>query len=59
MKADLTAFAIELLKKTYDGKNTVVSPVSAYLALSMVANGAKGETLKEFENVLGAPLERS
>ena len=56
MKADSTAFAIELLKKTYDGKNTVVSPVSAYLALSMVANGAKGETLKEFENVLGAPL---
>lgn len=55
-KADSTAFAIELLKKTYNGKNTVVSPVSAYLALSMVANGAKGETLKEFEKVLGAPL---
>ena len=54
--ADMTAFAIELLKTTYDGGNTVVSPASAYIALSMVANGAAGKTLEEFETVLGAPV---
>jgi serpin B len=54
--ADAAAdFALGLLKTAYDGKNTVVSPVSAYLALSMVSNGASGDTLKEFESVLGAP----
>jgi serine protease inhibitor len=52
--ADAAAFALNFLKTTYDGKNTVVSPASAYLALSMAANGASGDTLKEFENVLGA-----
>ena len=54
--ADMTAFAIGLLKTTYDGGNTVVSPTSAYIALSMVANGAAGKTLEEFETVLGAPV---
>jgi serpin B len=55
--ADSTAFAVNLLKAAYDGGNTVISLVSAYIALSMVANGASGETLKEFENVLGAPVD--
>ena len=54
--ADSTAFAVELLKAAYDGGNAVISPVSAYLALSMVANGAAGDTLKEFEEALGAPV---
>ena len=54
--ADSADFALNLLKAAYDGGNTLVSPASAYLALSMVANGAAGETLKEFETVLGAPV---
>jgi serpin B len=53
---DTTEFALSLLKNTYTGENTVVSPVSAYLALAMTANGAAGETLREFERVLGASL---
>ncbi|SHH92500.1 serpin B [Sporobacter termitidis DSM 10068] len=55
--ADTTAFALKLLETVYDGGNTVVSPLSAYIALSMVANGAAGGTQKEFESVLGAPAE--
>jgi serpin B len=54
--SDMTEFAVNLLKNTYDGDNTVVSPVSAYLALAMTANGAGGLTLREFERVLGASL---
>ncbi|MBQ7636152.1 MAG: serpin family protein [Lachnospiraceae bacterium] len=50
-------FAINLLKTQYkSGENTMVSPVSAMLALAMTANGAKGQTLKEMENVLGSGI---
>ena len=37
--------------------NALVSPLSAFIALSMAANGAKDETLSEFESVLGLPLD--
>lgn len=52
-------FALNLLKGSYDGENTLVSPLSATLALSMLANGADGETLAQIENVLcgGIPVE--
>lgn len=44
-----------LLKEMYmPGENAVVSPLSAKLALSMAAEGAKGETLKQILAVLGA-----
>ncbi len=47
-------FSVDLFKQTYrKGENTLLSPTSVYLALGMVANGADGNTLKEFENVLG------
>ncbi len=55
--ADTTEFALELLKNTYAGENTVISPLSAYLALAMTANGSVGVTLREFEQVLGAHLD--
>ncbi len=55
--ADTTEFALNLLMNTYTGENTVISPVSAYLALAMTANGASGVTLREFEQVLGARLD--
>lgn len=50
----VTDYAIELFKRSnsVDG-NTLVSPVSVMLALGMTANGADGETLKAFEEVLG------
>jgi len=36
-----------------DGLNPVLSPLSAYYALAMVALGAGGETAAEFQDVLG------
>lgn len=47
-------FAVDLFKKSIDkNKNSLISPTSVYLALAMTANGADGNTLKEFETVLG------
>ncbi len=52
--AAVTDFAIKLFQATNeDGKNTLISPLSVLCALSMSANGAKGETLAEMETVLG------
>ena len=45
-------FALKLLQGSYTGENTLVSPLSATLALSMLANGAEGETLSQIEDVL-------
>lgn len=52
-------FGAELLKevvKDKKGVNTLVSPLSAAVCLSMIANGAEGETLGEFEKVLGGNI---
>ena len=52
-------FGAELLKevvKDKKGVNTLVSPLSAAVCLAMIANGAEGETLGEFENVLGGNI---
>jgi serine protease inhibitor len=47
-------FSIDLIKKSLTkGSNSLVSPLSVYLALAMTANGADGKTLKEFETLLG------
>lgn len=53
-------FALEFFKKTnqtvsYD-ENLVVSPYSAAVALSMLEEGAEGETKAEFAQVLGGRL---
>lgn len=49
-----TDFAVELFKHSEkEGENTLISPLSVLAALSMTANGAKGETLAQMENVLG------
>lgn len=39
------------------GGNTLLSPLSVTLALSMTANGAAGDTLAEFEALLGADVD--
>ena len=63
----LAAFGLELLKQTRAANgekamtsdmdhapfSTLVSPLSVALALSMTANGADGETLAQFQEVLG------
>ena len=39
-----------------DGKNNLVSPMSIIFALTMVENGAKGETLAQMEALTGLPV---
>lgn len=53
--AALADFGLELLQKTREAEqgSVLISPLSAALALSMMANGAGGSTLAQFEEVLG------
>ena len=46
-------FAARLFLATYDGKNTLLSPLSVLVALAMTANGAAGETRAQMESALG------
>ena len=49
-------FALDLLRACENGeKNCVLSPYSILTALAMTENGADGETLRQFEQVLGMP----
>ena len=50
-------FAVRLFQNTREeGKNSLISPLSVMLALSMTANGAKGETLAQMEALLGGDI---
>ena len=52
--AALSSFGLDLLKASrQEGESVLVSPLSVALALSMAANGAQGDTLTQFEQVLG------
>ena len=62
VNADLTGndsgaianFAVKLFQNSAStAENTLVSPLSVLCALAMTANGAKGETLAQMENVFG------
>ena len=47
-------FSVDLFKHSYTkNKNSMISPSSVCFALGMTANGSSGETLNEFENLLG------
>ena len=46
-------FALRLYRESYDGNNTLLSPLSVFVALAMTANGANGNTKTQMENVLG------
>lgn len=50
---DVQKFGYQLFAQNIEEKNPVLSPVSAYLALSMAGCGANGATGDEFRNVLG------
>ncbi len=47
----------ELLRANAGAENPVVSPVSAYFALAMAANGGGGETLSQLEGLLGGSMD--
>ena len=55
--ASQTDFAVSFLKSVNSvspkNENVVVSPYSAALVLSMLAEGAQGQTRVEFDNALG------
>ncbi|WP_426350639.1 serpin family protein [Alloiococcus sp. CFN-8] len=47
-------FSLKLFQQGLkDKKNSLISPTSVLLALSMTANGAEGNTLEEFQKLLG------
>ncbi len=52
---ELDTFCYSMFQKTISSKeeNPVISPLSAYLALALVADGAKGNTKTQFDSVLG------
>ena len=52
-RSGIRSFAAKLLLGSYKGETIMVSPISVYAALGMLANGAEGETLKEMENMFG------
>lgn len=53
-----TDFAMRLLSENLENdKNTLLSPLSVLYALGMTANGAKGETRAQMEEVLGMSVE--
>lgn len=59
-KRSAAEFAVNLFRQTRDDeKNSIISPLSVMLALTMTANGAKGETREQMERLLGGeiPLE--
>ncbi len=50
-------FAVRLFRESAEtGDNTLVSPLSVLMALSMTANGARENTLAQMEAVLGMPV---
>ncbi len=51
------AFALRLFQNANSEKNTLISPLSVLIALSMTANGAQGETLSQMEAVLGDDMD--
>ena len=53
-----SGLSLRLLRQEMeDGENVLLSPLSILCALSMTANGARGETLAQMEQVLGMPVE--
>lgn len=57
-KASLFTFSWNLFNELYeDGKDALASPLSAYFALGMAAQGADGKTLDEIEKTLGTDVK--
>lgn len=63
VEASQTGFAVSFLKNvsavTQKGENVIVSPYSAAVALSMLAEGAEGQTRTEFDDALGGVLYKA
>ena len=55
--AAVTDFGVRLFQNSLSAEDTLVSPLSVLCALAMTANGAKGETLAQMEEVFGLSVE--
>lgn len=55
--AAVTDFSVRLFQQALGEGSALVSPLSVLYALSMTANGAKGETLAQMEEVLGLDVQ--
>ena len=54
----VTDLAVRLFQQNAEaGKDTLISPLSILCALAMTANGARGETLSQMEEVFGLSVE--
>ena len=57
---NMADLSIELFKRSgANGENSLISPLSVILALTMTANGADGETLTQMETMLGGDISIS
>lgn len=56
----ISDFSLSLFREsvTKEADNDLISPLSAVLCLSMIANGAAGETKAQMENALGMNTEK-
>ena len=53
-------FSIKLFQQSIEKeKNSMISPLSVLIALSMTANGAKNETFTEMEKTIGGKIGRA
>ncbi|MBR6808127.1 MAG: serpin family protein [Clostridia bacterium] len=52
-KAYYYNFSADLFRKSQNASNTCVSPLSVYIALAMLTNGAEGNSLVQLEEALG------
>ena len=57
MRTAYETFAYKLFAQLPEGKTRMISPFSVYVALSMLANGAEGETLAQIDELLGLTAE--
>ncbi len=56
-KEEITDFSLKLFNENFEDKNILISPISIVSALGMVANGAKGNTIFEMEEVLNSDIQ--
>ncbi len=56
---NVSRISIDLLKTTItkDGENDLVSPLSALLCISLISNGADGNTKAQLEKLLGSDID--
>lgn len=54
---EVANFSLDVFEKVYNGKNTLISPLSIIYALAMTSNGAESKTLEQMEEVFGTDRE--